>query len=117
MAGAVRRRCPVCAEFQPCPVHRPGRRSARASEWHGLYDGRWRRYRLQFLREHPLCVDPYGDHGRRIVASECVDHIKAHRGDHALFWNPSNHQALCLPCNSKKAALEEGAFGNAPSNR
>jgi len=115
MTVGVRRRCPVCPEFQPCPVHAPGRRSARAAEWHGLYDGRWRRYRRQFLIEHPLCVDLYGDHGGRVVAAGCVDHIKRHRGNYALFWNPMNHQALCLPCNSKKAALEEGAFGNVPS--
>jgi 5-methylcytosine-specific restriction protein A len=101
----------MCAEFQPCPVHKPGRRSVRA-EWHGLYDGR--RYRLCVLRGNPLCVDPYGDHGRRVVAAECVDHVKAHRGDYALFWEPRNHWAPCLACNSKKAALEEGAFGNAP---
>ena len=40
-----------------------------------------------------------------------VDHIQAHRGDYSRFWNPANHAALCIPCNSKKAALIEGAFG------
>lgn len=30
----------------------------------------------------------------------------------SLFWEPSNHQSLCIGCNSYKAALLEGGFGN-----
>jgi len=29
-----------------------------------------------------------------------------------LFWDESNHQSLCIGCNSYKAALLEGGFGN-----
>lgn len=48
----------------------------------------------------------------KVVVAECVDHIIAHRGDMALFWDESNWQSLCLHHNSVKAAKEEGAFGN-----
>jgi 5-methylcytosine-specific restriction enzyme A len=78
-----------------------------------MYGRRWQRYRLVYLATHALCVDPYGDHAPAIAASEVVDHIIPHRGNYSLFWNPGNHQALCVVCNSKKAALEEGGFGNA----
>jgi 5-methylcytosine-specific restriction endonuclease McrA len=47
-----------------------------------------------------------------VVASQCVDHIVPHKGDERLFWEPTNHQPLCLPCNSAKAVREEGGFGN-----
>jgi len=81
-------------------------------EWHKLYNStRWRKYRLIFLAANPLCVDPYKDHGKRPVMATVVDHIRAHRGSYPLFWAPWNHQALCHGCNSKKAVLEEGAFG------
>lgn len=45
------------------------------------------------------------------MASQCVDHIVAHKGDLRLFWDPENHQASCITCNSQKAVREEGGFG------
>lgn len=113
MAIEPKRRCPrpYCRNYMPCPYH-TGQRSERAQEWHGLYDRRWQAYRRMYLAEHPLCVNPFGDHG--IKAAECVDHIKPHRGDLALFWSESNLQALCSACHGKKTAQEDGGFGNAP---
>ena len=67
--------------------------------------------RLIFLREHPLCADPFGDHEGRATLAECVDHIIAHKGDMQLFWDENNWQPLCLHCNSKKAAMSEGRWG------
>jgi 5-methylcytosine-specific restriction endonuclease McrA len=60
------------------------------------YDGRWRRYRERYLAAHPLCV-MHQQRGQ-VVAATVVDHIAPHRGDHKLFWNPVNHQALCKHC-------------------
>jgi len=40
-----------------------------------------------------------------------VDHIVAHKGDAALFWNRSNWQPMSDRCNSRKAVREEGGFG------
>ena len=113
MASAPKRRCvrPNCREYAPCPVH-SGERTPRAREWMAMYNNRaWRAYRLAFLAEHPLCCNPFDRHG--LEPASVVDHIKAHRGDPALFWDASNHQALCTACNSHKAAKYEGGFGNA----
>jgi 5-methylcytosine-specific restriction protein A len=74
--------------------------------WHALYGSRWRRARLAFLLEHPLCIDPFRRHANPEPAT-VVDHRKPHRGDKELFWDTNNWQSLCLPCNSIKAATEE----------
>ena len=41
-----------------------------------------------------------------------VDHIIPAKPDESLFWQSSNHQALCKPCHSEKTATEDGGFGN-----
>lgn len=75
------------------------------------YDGEWRKAALAYLREHPLCV--HCERAGRVVPAKEVDHIKPHRGDHALFWDENNWQGLCKPCHSTKTATEDGGFGNA----
>jgi len=40
-----------------------------------------------------------------------VDHIIAHKGDNGLFWDRANWRPICIACNSRKAAREEGGFG------
>jgi len=42
------------------------------------------------------------------VVADVVDHIVPHKGDHKLFWDPSNHQALCKQCHDgHKQRLEK----------
>lgn len=42
-----------------------------------------------------------------LVPSTVVDHKVRHEGDHKLFWDPKNHQALCKHCHdSHKKRLE-----------
>ncbi|WP_163526625.1 HNH endonuclease [Halobacillus ihumii] len=74
----------------------------RESAYRRGYDNRWRKYREVFLRSNPLCKH-CRSHGQLVPATE-VDHIRPHRGDSELFWEPSNHQALCKPCHSRKTA-------------
>ena len=70
------------------------------------YNRRWQKYRERYLREHPLCV-MHQQQGRA-VAAEVVDHIIPHKGDHKLFWDPKNHQALCKQCHDRhKQRLEK----------
>ncbi len=77
------------------------------------YGGRWQRYRLQYLRQHPLCVEC--ESKGLVKPSKHVDHIKAVSGpDDPLFWAPDNHQALCHSCHSRKTVKEDGGFGNVP---
>ena len=75
------------------------------------YGAPWRKYRRVFLLKNPICVDPLGEHPGVVVAANVVDHIKAHKGDKKLFWDPTNHQATCSHCNTVKAIRHEGALG------
>lgn len=64
------------------------------------YDHDWRKARRDFLAAHPYCA-------MCGAPSTTVDHIVAHRGDVALFWNRRNWQALCARChNSTKQRME-----------
>jgi 5-methylcytosine-specific restriction protein A len=64
------------------------------------YDARWRRARLAYLREHPLCIAC--EREGRITPATIVDHIIPHRGDYELFWRQSNWAAMCKPCHDAK---------------
>lgn len=60
----------------------------------GLYStSEWQRLRRYHLSRNPLCVmcEAQG----RITAATVVDHIKPHKGDRALFFDPDNLQSLC----------------------
>ncbi len=72
------------------------------------YDARWRKARLRFLRQHPLCVEC--EKQGRIKGATVVDHIVPHKGDHDLFWDTDNWQALCKRCHDRKTALEDSNF-------
>jgi len=74
------------------------------------YEARWRKARVIYLREHPLCV--HCQQEGLIVAATQVDHIIPHRGDYELMWDESNWQSLCTHHHSLKTASEDGAFGN-----
>lgn len=91
----------------PCPEHKRKRERERGSAHQRGYDSRWRRYRLGFLARHPLCVEC--EQGGRVEPATVVDHKKDHKGDQALFWDESNHQALCKRCHDKR--VDAGDFG------
>ncbi|AWV07218.1 HNH endonuclease signature motif containing protein [Marilutibacter maris] len=69
------------------------------------YGYRWQQYRLRFLAEHPLCVMCQAE--GRVTAATIVDHKQPHRGDERLFWEPTNHQALCKPHHDGEKQREE----------
>jgi 5-methylcytosine-specific restriction protein A len=74
------------------------------------YGHRWRVYSRWYLRQHPLCVEC--ERAGRVKASTDVDHIEAVDGpDDPLFWDETNHQALCHECHSAKTCREDGGFG------
>jgi 5-methylcytosine-specific restriction protein A len=64
---------------------------------------RWHEYSRQYRKKNRLCVlcEAQG----KTTLSQCVDHILSIEkgGD---MWNPSNHQALCTSCHSKKTKEE-----------
>lgn len=75
------------------------------------YDGRWDKARKSYLASHPHCVmcAQQGQQGK----AEHVDHIKAHKGDQALFWSMANWQGLCgAHHNSTKQAEERRGYSS-----
>jgi 5-methylcytosine-specific restriction protein A len=82
-------------------IHRP--REARPSSHKRGYTRRWQAYRLWYLATHPLCATPDCHQ-----PAKQVDHVKAVTGpDDPLFWEETNHQALCHSCHSRKTATED----------
>lgn len=86
------------------------KRDRRPSAARRGYGHRWRRYRAAFLRRNPLCRRCLR---KGITAAACeVDHVRPVSGpDDPLFWKPSNHQALCKPCHSRKTQAEDKGRG------
>lgn len=71
------------------------------------YGSRWRRLRMMYLREHPLCVVCAAE--KRIVPATEVDHIVPKREGGSD--DDDNLQALCKVCHSRKTAQEDGRWG------
>ena len=82
------------------------------SEHPHLYDRRWRKARARFLAEHPLCMCPHCNEGRkRVRVAQVVDHRIPHKGDLSLFWDESNWQAMARTCHdSYKQSLEKSGY-------
>jgi 5-methylcytosine-specific restriction protein A len=80
---------------------------ARPSARQRGYDSKWERESKAFLAlpQNRLCACGCGR------AADMVDHKIAPKGDMRLFWDRSNWQPMARGCNSRKAVLQEGAFG------
>ena len=77
-------------------------------EYQSFYGAKWRRARLRFLFEHPICA--MCESSGIITPANIVDHIKPHKGDRGLFWDRTNWQALCKACHDLKTQ-KEGVWG------
>lgn len=70
------------------------------------YTRTWKKLRDAHLHQHPLCR-MCKDQGR-LVAAECVDHIKPISGrDDPRLLDQHNLQALCLSCHNVKTGREK----------
>lgn len=70
------------------------------------YTPEWDKYRLMYLKEHPLCVmcESKGIY----KPAKIVDHIiPIDGGGDVLFWPQSNHQGLCTSCHSHKTMTKD----------
>ncbi|WP_105531818.1 HNH endonuclease signature motif containing protein [Solimicrobium silvestre] len=66
----------------------------------------WFRLRWNQLQRQPLCELHLKLN--RVVAATIVDHIKPHRGNEILFFDPLNLQSLCKTCHDgAKQELEK----------
>ena len=73
-------------------------------------DTRWKRLRLAFLKQSPLCEDCRLR--GRVTAASHVDHKVPLKDapERGLDW--SNLAALCGPCHSSKTATSDGGLGH-----
>ncbi|SHF44191.1 HNH endonuclease [Caloramator proteoclasticus] len=105
--------CPELTDGRYCERHekemtREYNRNNRTYKY--LYNStRWKRLRIKFLKENPLCAE-CGKKGI-VRPAEVVDHIIPHKGNKELFWDESNLQALCKECHDRKTAKEDGRWG------
>jgi 5-methylcytosine-specific restriction protein A len=107
--------CQTLVSDRFCDLHLKAQRKSddrhRGSAAERGYDWEWQKYSQWRLRQHPLCVDPYGFHKGRPTEARLTDHITPHKGDTTLFWDEDNHQSLCDYCHNHKTATEDGGFG------
>lgn len=88
-----------------CPVHeqehRLERERARGSAHQRGYTKRWARYSKWFLSqpENVFCKLQFDGCSN---LSACVDHIAPAEPNTEKFFDPANHQAACIRCNSIK---------------
>jgi len=105
--------CPELTDDRLCSTHAKQQQrrqdQERSTAAERGYDYRWQKYRKAYLAAHPLCVECLNHD--RVTAATVVDHIKPHRGDQKLFWDPKNHQSLCKPCHDSKTARTDGRWG------
>jgi 5-methylcytosine-specific restriction protein A len=95
-----------------CERHTAAKERERGTAAERGYDARWRIYRVNFLRSNPICVVCLAEKPSRVTPATVVDHVRAHKGDQALFWDTRNHRAVCKPHHD--ARVDEGDFGRMP---
>jgi 5-methylcytosine-specific restriction enzyme A len=85
----------------------------RASAHRRGYTRGWQAFRLRVLADVAGVNFPQGGPLCRVCGQPAtdVDHIRPHRGDRELLYDPTNVQSLCHSCHSRKTASEDGGFG------
>jgi 5-methylcytosine-specific restriction endonuclease McrA len=72
-----------------------------------LYNSQtWRKMRAYQLARFPLCA--YCQSLGHVKTASVADHIKPHRGNLDLFYDPKNLQSLCQSCHNAAKKIEEG---------
>lgn len=75
--------------------------------WRHLYGrARWKALRIAQLTSFPLCRMCL--ESDVVEAATVVDHVKPHKGDEEMFFDPTNLQSLCAPHHDRDKALMEG---------
>lgn len=89
------------------PAYRPAKQRAptRGTRTERGYDNAWGRWRLAYLREHPLCVDCKAQ--GFIEPAREVHHIRKVSEAPELKMEETNVMALCKPCHSRRTARGE----------
>lgn len=104
------RGCAVLTRGGPCANHARVQRQTREARrlplaqrgWY--HTALWKRLRLRFLSEHPVCACGQ--------PANTVDHKVPHDMDYDKFFDWQNLRAMCAKCHSVKTATQDGGFGN-----
>lgn len=73
----------------------------------------WQQVRAMHRAQHPLCCDPFKEHGRFPVPMTQVHHIQGVAVAPHLAYDPSNLASLCDGCHHRIEALERAGKGTA----
>jgi len=66
---------------------------------------RWRKVAKRQLAKEPYCR--LCERINRETRAKIVDHVRPHKNDYDLFWDPENLQSLCASCHSGIKRIEE----------
>ena len=95
-----------------CSDHlKPTNRPDIASRHERGYTNAWARASKAYLRQNPWCVCDECRVSAKPRPADCVDHIKAHKGDMRLFWDKRNWRSMNSSCHGVKTVAEDGGFG------
>src|SRR4051812_1432727 len=87
----------------------------RTQHWRQWYKtGRWQSLRRAILVRDGYTCRKCGTTASGRKGEVAADHIKPHRGDPNLFWDPANLQCLCTRCHSSAKQLEERRWAARP---
>ncbi|VEA69060.1 HNH endonuclease [Serratia plymuthica] len=93
-----------------CPEHKREANASltisRGTRTQRGYSNRWGKYRLMYLKAHPLCAvcEKQGIY----TPAKIVDHIIPIEGEQdVLFWPQTNHQPICQSCHSRKTTTQD----------
>ena len=115
MPTKPKRICSRCQQVVSGPCERCNKqREVQYDKWRGSsrqrgYTAEWDAYSISFRTQRPLCEQCEADGILR--ESAVVDHIKPAAYFPELFWEPSNHRALCVACNTAKAVADAKTYG------
>jgi 5-methylcytosine-specific restriction endonuclease McrA len=67
---------------------------------------RWQRFRNWFKARHPLCCDPFGEHGDTPVPVAQVHHVASLAERPELACDEGNCRSLCTRCHARVERME-----------
>ncbi|NHT77541.1 HNH endonuclease [Rhizobiaceae bacterium CRRU44] len=97
--------------FGPVPGDEKERNRFRSQSepWRKLYtSARWKRLRIATFRRALFTCQMCGKIEGNTSLLIC-DHVKPHKGDEDLFFDPDNLQTLCVPCHDGPKKRQERA--------
>lgn len=67
---------------------------------------RWQRFRHWFRARHPLCSDPFGDHGEMQAPAKQVHHVLSLATRPDLACDETNCRPICTVCHARIEGME-----------